>query len=282
MGDYTVIDVPSSLYPSLNNSPPVSRANETTSLLKNSDAYPLLDPVGHNSNRNPFLDKQKKNKGETNEEVGWFRRFYRTYFKEEKGDSYVDTLLKVNAFFRALKFFPALFITFAIELGNSFVLGHNQDILSKHFTLVLFIPVISAIAGNIGLQTSSSVTSFLNLRMMDKQPYSIWKLMWKYVAHCLIQMIVLSCMMGALADIWKTGDTCRHSHAIIVLFGSMVNMLIASIAGVGTPILLNHFGYDPSSGAGPFETALQDVVGAIFFVYFAKWILGFHLWSCAL
>jgi hypothetical protein len=56
--------------------------------------------------------------------------------------------------------------------------------LANHFTLVLFIPVISAIAGNIGLQTSSSVTSFLNLRMADKQPFSVAKLMGKYILIC--------------------------------------------------------------------------------------------------
>lgn len=229
------------------------------------------------------LIRHQQQEGKKEEEnVNFFKRLYRNYFKSEDGDSYVDTLLKLNAFLRALKFFPALFITFAIELGNSFVLGHNQDILSKHFTLVLFIPVISAIAGNIGLQTSSSVTSFLNLRMIDKKPYSVMSLTWKYVAHCFFQMIVLSVIMGALADVWKKEDICRHSHGIIILFGSMVNMLIASIAGVGTPIILNHFGYDPSSGAGPFETALQDVVGAIFFVYFAKWILSMRLMGCIL
>lgn len=40
-----------------------------------------------------------------------FTKCYATYFKSGEGDSYVDTLLKANAFMRALKFFPALFIT---------------------------------------------------------------------------------------------------------------------------------------------------------------------------
>lgn len=86
--------------------------------------------------------------------------------------------------------------------------------------------------------------------------------------------------MGGLAVLWKTDDICRHSHGVIVLVGSMVNMLIASVAGVATPILLNNFGYDPSSGAGPFETALQDVVGAVFFVYFANWVLTKGIYGC--
>jgi hypothetical protein len=40
--------------------------------------------------------------------------------------------------------------------------------------------------------------------------------------------------------------------------------------------------YDPSCGAGPFETALQDVVGAVFFVYFAKWVIKLGLHGCEL
>jgi len=246
-----------------------SRSPDTSGMLKlkvteddEGEDYPLLAPV---------------KKEEVTPNI--FTRCYRAYFAE-KGESYVDTLLAANVLVRAIKFFPALFITFAIELGNSYVLGDNQDVLSKHFTLVLFIPVISAIAGNIGLQTSSSVTSYLNLRILDKKPVVVRWLLWKYVSHSFIQLIVLAAMMGGLAVLWKTDDICRHAHGVIVLFGSMVNMLIASCAGVATPILLNNFGYDPSSGAGPFETALQDVVGSVFFVYFAKYVLSMGIYGC--
>jgi len=51
-----------------------------------------------------------------------FQRIYRAYFSD-KGGSYVDTLLAANVLVRAMRFFPALFITFAIELGNTVVLG---------------------------------------------------------------------------------------------------------------------------------------------------------------
>jgi len=251
--------------------PPLGRSTSDATITI-SEGYPLLKPIG-----------QKDRTGEEGQKPdNIFQKCYKSWFSDTGEAAYVDVLLKSNALVRAIRFFPALFITFAIELGNSFVLGHNQDTLSKHFTLVLFIPVISAIAGNIGLQTSSSVTSFLNIRIIDKKPYSVAALMAKYVSHCFLQMTVLSLMMGTLADIWKTNDSCRHAYGIIVLFGSMVNMLIASVAGVGTPILLNSFGYDPSSGAGPFETALQDVVGAVFFVYFAKFVLGLRLYGCEL
>jgi len=196
------------------------------------------------------------------------------FFFSDTGDSYVDALLKANVVLRAIKFFPALFITFGIELGNSAVLGSNENMLSSHFTLVLFIPVISAIAGNIGLQTSSSVTAYINLRNDKKQRVQTSLLLRKYTSHCFLQVLVLGSVMGIIAAFWMPSDPCHLPYGLIVFCGACTNMIIASIAGVFTPILLNKFGYDPSSGAGPFETALQDVIGAMFFVEFARGVIS--------
>jgi len=67
---------------------------------------------------------------------------------------------------------------------------------------------------------------------------------------------------------------CSIAHSLIIFIGTTLNMGIASFAGIFTPYLLNLCGYDPSSGAGPFETALQDVVGSICIVAIAKAILS--------
>jgi len=218
------------------------------------------------SDKEPLLKKEEK------EQKGVFARVCGFFFSDTE-ESYVDVLLASNFLFRALKFLPALIITFGIELANSAVLGDNQETLERHFTLVLFIPVISAIAGNIGLQTSSSVTAYINLRLVAGEPVKMTFLLRKYTSHCFVQVAILSVLMGILACYWYR-DPCQYAYGLIVFCGSFVNMAVASVAGVFTPIILNKFGYDPSSGAGPFETALQDVIGAIFFVWFAKAILS--------
>jgi len=87
-------------------------------------------------------------------------------------EGYVYALLKLNFFMRALKFIPALLITYGIELFNSANLGNNQAILLNHFSLLIFVPVLSAIAGNIGLQTSSSVSAYINLQVQNKKKSS--------------------------------------------------------------------------------------------------------------
>jgi len=217
----------------------------------------------------PLVEKGSKDE----EEENMFSRACGFFFSEG-GESYVDVLLQNNVLLRAIKFFPALLITFGIELGISPVFSKNKNLLNNHFTLVLFIPVISAIAGNIGLQTSSSVTAYINIRNDKKQPVETVYLLTKYTSHCALQVIVLGIMMGIIATFWVRDDNCHYAYGLVIFCGACTNMIIASIAGVFTPILLNKFGYDPSSGAGPFETALQDVVGAIFFVEFAKAVIG--------
>jgi len=195
-------------------------------------------------------------------------------------DGYVYSLLKLNFFMRALKFLPALLITYGIELFNSANLGSNQAILSNHFSLLIFEPVLSAIAGNIGLQTSSSVSSYINLQILNKRKVRIKFLAYKYLIHNFFLASFLSILMGFTCYIWPKdpGDNfaekCRIQHAIIIFFSAYSNMIIASIAGLFTPVIMHTCKYDPSSGAGPFETALQDVVGAVFFVLIAKAIIS--------
>jgi len=194
-------------------------------------------------------------------------------------DGYVYSLLKLNFFFRALKFLPALLITYGIELVNSANLGSNSTILQNHFSLLIFEPVLSAIAGNIGLQTSSSISSYINLQQQKKRAIKLKYLLYKYFTHNLFNAAFLSVLMGFTCYIWPKNPSdlfaihCRIQHAVIIFFSAFGNMVIAIFAGVFTPFLLHTCKYDPSSGAGPFETALQDVLGAILFVLLARGII---------
>jgi len=221
----------------------------------------------------------------------------------------------MNLWKRFLRFLPALIITFIIELFNSINLGNNADILQAHFAILIFEPVLSAIAGNIGLQTSSSINSFINVsrripKKRDKKEHEVRDiiiedsndvdvimsiqqkkkkkkdgvklkfLLRKYMSHNFVNILLLSIVMGITAYLWPIdpndylAHACQFPHALIIFIGALTNMLIASVAGLLTPYFLNRCGYDPASGAGPFETALQDSVGSIVFVLQAKIILS--------
>jgi Mg/Co/Ni transporter MgtE len=56
-------------------------------------------------------------------------------------------------------------------------------------------------------------------------------------------------------------------HSLIIVVGSLVNMVIASFYGVLTPLVAARFNYDPSAIAGLFETAMQDMLGFMVLMY---------------
>ena len=80
--------------------------------------------------------------------------------------------------------------------------------------------------------------------------------------------------MSSIVFIWDA-TTCADDHAVIILLGSVINMTIASIMGVVTPLAMDRISYDPSAFAGPFETAFQDIIGFICFIYMAKNIISY-------
>jgi magnesium transporter len=49
---------------------------------------------------------------------------------------------------------------------------------------------------------------------------------------------------------------------------------LAGAAGTVIPMLSKRFGFDPALTAGPFETALQDVIGVTIFLALATALLA--------
>ena len=62
-----------------------------------------------------------------------------------------------------------------------------------------------------------------------------------------------------------------------------MNMVIASLFGVVTPLVAARFNFDPSAIAGPFETAMQDMLGFMVLMYIARAVIvSFGGSSCPL
>ena len=194
----------------------------------------------------------------------------------------MDTLLRMPWFLRSLRFLPALLLTLGLETVNSAVLGENQAWLKHHWILVMAMPVISALAGNIGLQTSSSISSMENVRREQQKPVVVLTIARIYFVHNFMNIAILAVLMGVMAFLFDDKD-CRLVHSLIIVAGSLVNMLIASFFGVFTPMVAARFNFDPSAIAGPFETAMQDMIGFMVLMFMARaMILSFGGTACPL
>ena len=162
---------------------------------------------------------------------------------------------------------PWLMGTMLIELGAGVVIQHYDDVLKKIILLASFMPVISAISGNVGLQAAAIIVRGLDTGHVSIE--NIWKPVIKELTTSVIMAVVCGLVLGLVGVIWS-----HHIPFGIVIGGAMTcSMLTAGFMGTVIPMLSKKFGFDPAATAGPFETAFQDVIGFAVFLWLASLLL---------
>lgn len=162
---------------------------------------------------------------------------------------------------------PWIMATLGIELLASFVIHFFDVTLTKYILLASFMPVISAISGNTGLQSAAIIIRGLSSGHVQ---LSHWK-------HALARQIVTTAILGgacALALGLIGGIWDRHwAFGLVVFLGMFMSVNIAGVVGTIVPMLSKRAGFDPALTAGPFETAFQDVIGISIFLSLAAGLL---------
>lgn len=162
---------------------------------------------------------------------------------------------------------PWIMATLAIELLASCVIHFFDKTLEKYILLASFMPVISAISGNTGLQSAAIIIRGLSSGHVQ---LSHWK-------HALLRQMGTTAILGAacagalglIGAIWD-----KHwSFGLVVFLGMFMSVNIAGIVGTCVPMLSKRAGFDPALTAGPFETAFQDVIGISIFLSLAAVLL---------
>jgi len=166
---------------------------------------------------------------------------------------------------------PWVLITLAIELLAGFVIKFYDDTLNKIILLASFMPIISAISGNTGLQAAA-----ITVRALATGHASVsrwWEPVKRSFQTSLIIGSVCGIVIGIIGAIWYG----KPLFGFLVGSSMFMSINISGIVGTSIPMVSKHFGFDPAITAGPFETAFQDVVGISLFLSFAtflvKWLL---------
>ena len=155
-------------------------------------------------------------------------------------------------------------------LGSVFILESFESIMgSKELrSLFFYTPLIAAMAGNVGVQSSAIVVQGL---ANDVIKGSLISRLVKEIGLTIINGLILSLILILF------GMAINQSLEMsIAISSSMVLvMIVAALIGTSVPIILDKFGIDPAIATGPFITTGNDVVGILLFFYVAKIILGF-------
>ena len=162
---------------------------------------------------------------------------------------------------------PWLVGTMGIELGAGLVISHFNAVLTQVILLASFMPVISAVSGNVGLQAAAIV-----VRGLDTGHVSIAR--WgaqvrKELETALIMALICGGLLGVVGAIWAG----HLPFGLVIGVALTCSMMTAGFMGTVVPMLSKRFGFDPATTAGPFETAFQDVIGFAVFLWLASLLL---------
>ena len=163
---------------------------------------------------------------------------------------------------------PWLLIGMFIELVASYVLKGNEIAFQKYSTLIIFVPLLSATAGNIGVQASAIVVQGLangSLKEFSKG-YFKKELQVAMISGTTIALFILF-YHSVMYQQYQVGLAISISIIVVILFAATLGTLV--------PLILNKNKIDPAIATGPFITTTNDVFGIIIYFSIARLILAF-------
>ena len=155
-------------------------------------------------------------------------------------------------------------------LGSVFILESFEEIMASESLRALFFytPLIAAMAGNVGVQSSAIVVQGL---ANDLIKGSVFRRLFKEVSLTILNGIILSLFIFIFGLVIN-----QPIEMSLTISASMICVIVvAALIGTAVPIILNKLDIDPAIATGPFITTGNDVIGILLFFYLAKIILGF-------
>jgi magnesium transporter len=152
-------------------------------------------------------------------------------------------------------------------IASAVVMNHFEASLESVLTLAFFVPVITAMGGNVGIQSSAIVVRELAVGGM-----SLVRTGGKLLRELKVSLIngfVLGTVLLVIVTLWQ-GD-----YRLGVLLGvcMMIIILWATLMGAIVPLLLRKMDIDPALATGPFITTSNDILGILIYLGIATMLL---------
>lgn len=155
---------------------------------------------------------------------------------------------------------PWLLIGLGGGILAAFVIGRHEAAIQEIPAMAFFIPMITAMAGNIGVQSSAIIVQGLANKTLELG--GILPKLLKEFSVALINGAVIS-ILAFLVSFLIYGS---YRLGITVSLSLFSVIIIAALLGTLVPLTLDKYKIDPALATGPFITTMNDILGL--FVYF--------------
>ena len=162
---------------------------------------------------------------------------------------------------------PWLFLGLLGGVGAAAIMGGFEEMISKHAILFFFTPLIAAMAGNVGVQSSAIIVQGL---ANDDLKGSVSNRLIKEMLLATLNGVILAIILLLFTWVWKG----NFPTALAISISLIAVIIVAGIIGTFIPLFLEKRGIDPAIATGPFITTSNDIFGILIYFWIAKIILG--------
>ncbi len=164
---------------------------------------------------------------------------------------------------------PWLMIGMLGGLGAASIITGFQSMMTTFPKIIIFVPLIQATAGNVGVQSSAIVVQGL---ANDTIKGNIITRLLKESLLALVNGIAIALVVLVISHfVFFTS----YLESISIGIAIITVIILAALIGTFIPILLDKRGIDPAVATGPFITTSNDIFGILTYFLIAKLILGF-------
>jgi magnesium transporter len=163
---------------------------------------------------------------------------------------------------------PWLILSFVGQIIAAFIMKHFEGTIEQIIVSTFFIPMVMAMGGSVGQQ--SSVIVVRGLATGEISFGGTWQRLKKEVLVAVLNGIVLGSLIFVIIFLWDRDMLFGMLLAISLL----IIILNASLFGAVVPILFKKLEVDPALATGPFVATFNDVIGLL--IYFSLLTVGFN------
>ncbi|MEE9299410.1 MAG: magnesium transporter [Acidimicrobiia bacterium] len=147
----------------------------------------------------------------------------------------------------------------AVNLATAFLVAFTvsrfEPIIDQFAVLAAYMPVVASVGGNSGAQSQAIIIRAMAVEAVPSQ--ATRRLLGRSVLIGLTNGIVIGLLSGIIAG----GFTGDGRIGFVIGLATLVNLVIANLAGSGIPVLLDKLGQDPALASNIFMTMITDLVG---------------------
>ncbi|MGQ0811194.1 MAG: magnesium transporter, partial [Nitrospiraceae bacterium] len=163
---------------------------------------------------------------------------------------------------------PWLFTNLVGSLLSGAILWFFRFTIQEVVAIVSFIPVIAAMGGNVGLQSSTLIIRGLATGSIELT--DVWKVCFREIRIAILMGIACSVILTVVGWLWY-----QVFLGMVVGISLMIAFLVSTSMATIMPIVLKRMGVDPAVAAGPFVTTANDITGITIYLVLATVFLDY-------